>query len=126
MNRETILYRIVHPAQAQGDVITSQVFRPNLTGSRLLSVYDGDQMSPENAWESFASRLSADHGRFGVIGVTVAECQTLGLRVGRDDSLATGHAFINFVGFSPNQIRRKTRGLKEFAMARGWLIHPEI
>ena len=125
MTPETMLYRIVHPAQAQEDLFTSQVFRPSPTGSFVLSVFCGDRISPEEALQGFASRLSTDPGSYGVVGVTVAECLDLGLSVKTDESFAFGYAIIDFEGFTSNQMRRKSRALRESAMSRGWIVRPK-
>ena len=124
MTRQSLLYRIVHQAQAQGAMISLEVFRPYPTGTAMLSVYDGDEISLEDVLRSVTARLSVEPGSFGVVGVTVEECRSLGLRVKRDETAASGHAAIDFVGLSPNQVRQRARGLRDFAMARGWIVQP--
>ena len=125
MNPETLLYRIVFPVQAQGDAITSQVFRPNPSGGMLLSVYDSSRISARDVWQRFAAERQADCAGFGVVAVTVAECRGLGLDVNEDaQPLTAEHASISFAGLSRNQIIRKSHALKQFAVARGWQFRP--
>ncbi len=49
MNEKTILYRQVHESFLEGDLPTSQAFRPSNREGYKLSVYDGDMISAELA-----------------------------------------------------------------------------
>ena len=51
MNNETLLLRQIHPSFIQAGHITSQAFRPTPKDQNKLSVYDGDQISAEDAWQ---------------------------------------------------------------------------
>ena len=118
MNSETLLYRVVHPAHVQEGTITSQVFRPWTADGEPLSVFNGDQLTPQDALE----RLPHNYSIAGVVAVSVAECQILELPVTQRDNDSPEHAVIDFTGLSRNRVRRKAHFLKEFASARGWLL----
>jgi hypothetical protein len=53
MTGATFLLRQVHPSFVQAGRVTSQAFRPTPKDRSLLSVYDGDQITPEAAWIHF-------------------------------------------------------------------------
>ena len=53
MNSQTLLLRQIHPSFIQQGRVTSQAFRPTPKDEMKLSVYDGDQMTPEEAFEHF-------------------------------------------------------------------------
>ena len=127
MNPKTLLYRMVHPSWIQRDEITSQVFRPTPKDNGLLSVYDGDQISPRNALIHFTNPPAGERQvvAFGVVGVTVAECEDLSLPLIPDPASFSEHVLIDFTGLSRNRIKRKADSLKEYAIARGWLFRPQ-
>ena len=118
MNSETLLYRVVHAAFVQEGTITSQVFRPSTTDGELVSVLNGDQITPQDALE----RLAHNYPIAGVVAVSVAECLNLQLPVWQRDGFSPDHSVIDFAGLSGNQVRRRAHLLKEFANARGWLV----
>src|SRR5437016_4067739 len=82
MTGVTVLLRQVHPSFVQAGRVTSQVFRPTPKDGRLLSVYDGDQITAERSWLHFTSQ---DNCRsVGVLAVTVNECVAEALNVRSD------------------------------------------
>ena len=60
MTDDTLLLRQVNPAWIQDGRITSQVFRPTPKDSKRLSVYDGDQISAEDAWSHYVRELELE------------------------------------------------------------------
>ena len=123
MNADTLLYRQVNPLWIQNGEITSQVFRPTRKDEKRLSVYDGDQITPVEAWCHFTNHLG--HASAGVVAVTVADCRNLGLPVRPEPSRFPEHAVIDFTEFSGSAIKRKADSLKEAARSRGWLLRPD-
>mgnify|MGYP003593793447 CR=1 FL=1 len=119
MTSETLLHRQVNPSWIQAGRISSQVFRPTLKDEKLLSVYDGDLIRPENAWVHFVHVLG--FRSIGVVAVTMGECQSLDLPVRPDQTYFPEHAVIDFSACSGGEIERKAKYLKVTAEARGWL-----
>ncbi len=122
MNDNTALLRQVNPSWVQQGRVTSLVFRPTPKDEKLLSVYDGDQISPERAWKHFI-RLLGFHS-VGVLAVTKGECAKRSLPAYPDPGPFPEHAVIDFTGFSENQIKTKAKLLKAAAESRGWVHQP--
>ena len=118
MNDDTLLYRQIHPDFVQQNQVTSQAFRPNSNDANLLSVYDGDQIGPAEAWEHYTvtQRLPSA----GVAAVTVSECSGLQLPVVLDGIPYPEHAYIDFSGYGRRARTNKAKQLRSFANARGW------
>ena len=118
MTDDSLLHRQVHPIHIQQGRVTSQVFRPTPKDSKRLSVYDGDQIDAEAAWEHYTGGLG--YNSVGVLSVTVRECQDEELPVHADPEPFPEHAVIDFTACSSNQIKSKAKRLKVVAEARGW------
>ena len=117
MTDDTLLLRQVNPAWIQDGRITSQVFRPTPKDSKRLSVYDGDQISAEDAWHHYCKNPKVSS--IGVMAVTVAECETLDLPVTPDPDPFPEHVVIDFDGCSNSQIKTKAKLLTQAAEERG-------
>jgi len=124
MNQETLLLRQVHPKWIQQGRITSQVFKPTPKDKKKLSVYDGDMIGPENAWEHYTEKL--DFESVGVMAVTVSECNKYDLQAKSDPTPFKEHAVIDFTEITENQIIKKSKRLKALAIIRGWLYQTEM
>ncbi len=118
MNLQTVLHRQVHPSWVQENQVTSQVFRPTPKDQKQLSVYDGDQISPEDAWVHFSQVLQCESA--GVVSVTVQECTSQGLEVHPDPATFPEHALIDYSPFKESAIKRIAKRLKAYADQRGW------
>src|ERR1700736_6110108 len=57
MNPDTLLLRQAHPNFMDGELPTSQVFIPNSEDEGKMSAYDGDQISPEDAYVHYTEVL---------------------------------------------------------------------
>jgi len=123
MNSETLLYRQIHPSFVQLGRVTSQAFRPTPKDEQKLSVYDGDQITADNAYEHYVSSLELSS--CGVMGLLCAECETLALTVQPDPAPFPEHAVIDFSDFSKKQTEKKAKQLKARAEARDWLYRGE-
>ena len=123
MNDDTLLYRQVNPIWIRNGEISSQTFRPTRKDAGLLSVYDGDQITAQGAWQHFTDNLG--FASAGVIAVSVAECEEQQLLVRPDPVPFPEHAVIDFTGLSRSQVERKADRLKTAAIVRGWLFRPE-
>lgn len=128
MNASTLLLRQVHPdfveqvSQTEELKPTSQAFLPSRS-TKTLSVYDGEQISAERAWEHYTG--SQQRRSAGVVAVTVAECHQRELPVLADGIPYPEHVSIDFSSLkSWNQISRLAKSLKRAANARGWLFRP--
>lgn len=124
MNDSTLLMRQIHPNFVQDGRASSQAFRPTPKDEQKLSVYDGDQITPINAWRHYTQDL----GLFscGVMAVSVAECGTLGLPVNSDPELFREHVLIDFSANSKSATEKKAKLLRARAEERGWLYREEI
>lgn len=119
MTPSTLLLRQIHPTFVQAGRVTSQAFRPTPKDESLLSVYDGDLISPEAAWGHFTA--TPERRSAGVMAVSVAECTTENLPARPDPEPFPEHAIIDFSGLSDNQAEKKGKKLRSAAEARGWL-----
>ena len=121
MKPDTLLYRQIHPSWVQEGRTTSQAFRPTPKDHNRLSVYDGDQITAEAAWNHYTLKWPS----VGVMAVTVAECQKQQLAVISDPLPDfSEHALIDFTGLTMNQARRTARQLTRAANTRGWQFSP--
>jgi hypothetical protein len=119
MNGETPLLRQIHPTWLKDGRVASLAFTPSKKDEGLLSVYDGDQLEPEPAWQHFTSVLN--RASIGVLAVTGNECASLELEYRPDPDQFTEHAVIDFTGLSNSKVKDKAQRLREFAVGRGWL-----
>jgi hypothetical protein len=124
MNPETPLLRQINPAFVQDGRVTSQAFRPTPKDEYHLSVYDGNQISAQAAWQHFV--LNPDCRSVGVMAVTVDECQQQELPVEADGIGYKEHCTIDFSAFTEKEIKRKSKALTAQATARGWLFQAEL
>ena len=125
MNSDTLLYRMVSPSWIQCGIATSQTFKPTRKDNGRLSVYDGDQISPQDAYEYFTNPPPGLGQRaVGVLAVAVAECESLNLTVTLDGDPIPAHAVIDFTTLSRRDINRAADELKGIANARGWQYRP--
>ena len=123
MNDSTLLHRQVNPSWIRNGEISSQTFRPTRKDAGLLSVYDGDQITAQRAWQHFTDNLG--FASAGVIAVSVAECEEQQLSVRPDPAPFPEHAVVDFTGLSRSQVERKADRLKTASTVRGWLFRPE-
>lgn len=122
MNSETTLLRQVHPSFIHNGKVSSQVFRPTPKDDSKLSVYDGDMIDAEKAYDHFISNPVCSS--CGVMAVTVNECNEVELEAVPDPEPFPEHAIIDFSLFDKNQIEKKAKKLKIKAEARDWLYRP--
>jgi hypothetical protein len=123
LTKETLLLRQVHPSWVKCGQLTSQAFNPTSKDQNLLSVYDGDLITAQDAWEHFCHVLKLQS--LGVVAVTVRECQTEQLEVRSDPATFPEHAIIDFSTLSRKDVRIKAENLRDAAEARGWLYKSE-
>lgn len=120
MNKQTYLYRQVHPSWIQEGRITSQTFTPTPKDQGRLSVYNGDLITPSKAWKHYTTKLQCLSA--GVVGVTVKECEDQSLQPLPDPEPFPEHAVIDFSSCSSNrEIKKKAKVLRNLAEKRGWL-----
>ena len=125
MNSDTLLYRMVNPSWIQRGIATSQTFKPTRKDNGGLSVYDGDQISPQDAYEYFTNPPPGLGQRaVGVLAVARAECDSLKLPVELDGDPIPSHAIIDFTDLGRRDVDRVGDELKERANARGWQYRP--
>ena len=119
MTGATNLLRQIHQSFIQNGRVSSQAFRPTPKDSYLLSVYNGDDISPQDAFKHYTMTLAL--GSCRVLAVTQAECDGCHLPVRSDPAPFKEHCVIDFSKMSDSQ-RRKTSGrLRNYAIARDWL-----
>jgi hypothetical protein len=122
VNDGTLLHRQIHPDWVQEDRPTSQAFRPAPKDDNLLSVYDGDLISPDRAWMHYTQ--SMQHSSYGVCSLTVAECTSVALQARPDGALFAEHAVIDFRGVGRKDAERRAKMLRRLATDRGWQYKP--
>lgn len=119
MNDITLLLRQIHPGFVQDGRPSSQAFRPTPKDEQKLSVYDGDQITPADAFEHYTKDLKLSSS--GVMAVSMAECGTLELPVTPDPAPFPEHVLIDFSAHGKSATEKKAKLLKAKAEARGWL-----
>ena len=117
MMEATCLHRQVHPGFVQLGRITSQVFTPTSKDNGKLSCYDGDMISPHDAWEHYTNE---GHPSAGVMSVTVGECANLELPATADPEPFPEHVLVSFEALSKGQIAKAAKQLRAYAQERGW------
>lgn len=119
MTPETLLLRQVNPTFVQEGKITSQVFRPTDKDHFRLSTYNGDMITPSDAWERFVAQVNCRS--VGVLAVCEKECSDQELSVREDGVPFPEHCSIDFSGHTKSEIEKKAKLLKINAERRGWL-----
>ena len=119
MNNNTFLLRQIHPGFVQNGRASSQAFRPTPKDEQKLSVYDGDQITPADAFEHYTKILKL--GSSGVLAVSMAECRALDLPVTPDPASFPEHVLIDFSAYGKSATEKKAKLLKAKAEVRGWL-----
>lgn len=121
MTPDTLLHRQVHPSWVREGRVTSQAFRPTPKDNNRLSVYDGDRVTPEGAWNHYTSVLNYQSS--GVVAISVAECENEQLVVVPDPQNAfVEHVLIDFTQLSASRIRRVAGRLARYANTREWMF----
>lgn len=118
MNDGTLLLRQIHPAFIQNGRVSSQAFRPTPKDRNQLSVYDGDQIEPEDSHAHYVDELGLTS--VGVMGVTVKECQQLDLPARADPQPFPEHAVIDFSAHAKSAVEKKAKLLRKQAAERDW------
>ncbi len=119
MTGATLLLRQIHPNFVQASFATSQAFRPTPKDESKLSVYDNDQITAEESWIHYTTKLQLLS--VGTVAVSVAECEAENLPARPDPKPFPEHAVIDFTGLSDGQCRSKSKKLQAKALERGWL-----
>ena len=123
MNLETLLLRQINPSFIQNGRVTSQAFRPTPKDENNLSVYDGDQITPEDSWRHFT--LNPLCSSAGVMAVSQRQCAEQGVPVVPDPDPSgvpfPEHAYLNFSDLSKREIEKKAKALSSKARERDWL-----
>lgn len=122
MNSDTLLLRQIHRSHLQAGQVASWAFRPSPKDLGLLSVYDGDLISPAEPFAHYTTVLGLTSD--GVAGVTRQECESLSLDARPDPEPFPEHAVIDFTSLPRKDIERKSRVLRDHAFRRGWLYQP--
>ena len=126
MNSDTLLYRMVSPSFLKDGLATSPACMPTRKDNGRLSVYDGDQNSPQDAYEHYTNPPPGlGQTAVGVLAVTVSECESSNLAVTPDPLPGfPEHTTIDFTALSRNRIKVASRELNDFANVRGWQYRP--
>ncbi|MEI6415961.1 MAG: hypothetical protein WCP34_17125 [Pseudomonadota bacterium] len=119
MNDDTLLLRQIHPCFVQEGRVSSQAFRPTPKDAQRLSVYDGDRINAQSAYQHYTTTLCFQS--VGVLGVTVVECNLLQLPVSPDPEEFPEHMVIDFSAFNKSTTEKKAKHLRAKAEARDWL-----
>jgi len=127
MDRDTLLYRQVHPSWMIGDTISQQVFssqtfKPTPKDQGLLSIYSGEIFEAYEAYDHFTSQNLPS---VGVVAITPAECETIPIPVLEDNNPFQGHCSLDYRQLSGNGIKKAAATLKAYAQERDWLYKHE-
>lgn len=123
MNDKTFLLRQVHPNFFPDGEVSSQAFFPFPKGDGKLSVYDGDQITPEASHQHYTTNLGLES--VGVWAVNGEEVGSVGLSYEPDPVNGNpAHAVINFGDLAEKECRKLAKWLKKFAAERGSLYRP--
>ena len=122
MDKDTLLFRQVHPSWVVGDTMSqqtfsSQTFKPTPKDEGLLSVYNGEVSNAYAAYEHFTAQGLPSAGS---VAVTPAECDTIPVPVIEDNHPFEGHCSMDYRALSSNAIKKTAATLKQYAQNRGW------
>lgn len=123
MDKETLLFRQVHPSWTLGEVFsqltfTSQTFKPTPKDKGLLSVYNGEVFEAHEAYEHFTeSGLESS----GVVAVSCEECEVVPVPIIEDNDPFEGHCSLDYRQMSGGKVKKTASILKDFATKRGWI-----
>ena len=121
MNNQTLLLRQVHPRFIVDDEISSQAFYPFPKDHGNLSAYDGDQISPEAAYQHYTDQLGLIS--VGAWAVSGHEIESASLMYKSDPVAGNpAHAVICFAERTDKECRRLAKILKRSAIERGCLF----
>ncbi len=119
MKHDSLLLRQIHPSWIRNGKITSQAFNPTRNHAYLLSVYDGELISPRDSCIHFTTVLG--RRSVGVVAVTVDECKALGLSVRSEPDGFPEHAVVDFTALTTSSSRKDAaKQLADYAMSRAW------
>jgi len=120
MNDETTLLRQIHAAFIHGGRVGSSAFRPSKKDKDLLSVYNGDLITAESAFQHFNDRPNCSSQ--WVCGVTYHEVDSIGLESRPDvEDHFPEHAVIDFTPYGGSRQEKLAKQLRDFAHNRGVL-----
>ena len=126
-----LVYRQVHRKHVDRLLQpTSIVFNPFVTGGRdgkrlrVLSAYDGGQVSAEDAYLHYTRELGLSSA--GVLAVSVEECTERGIEVDFDGLGFPAHVSLRFPRVSRRATGLLADELFDSAMARGWQFGPLV
>lgn len=122
MNRETTLWRQIHPSFVKEGYPGSQAFRPTPKDQGRLSFEDGHQIAAEQAWHRYTEERGLRSA--GVLGVLVGECASEGLGVIPDGVPDPEHVSVDFTGKSNGERKAISKRLRDHALGRGWQFGP--
>lgn len=120
MKDTTMLLRQVHPSFIHAGKVSSQVFRPTPKDEAKLSMYNGDKITPEAAFEHFTKKLGFASN--GVLGLEKQECVEQNLAVIDDAFPFEEHCSLDFSGLPKKEVEKIAKVLKLRAEKRGWLF----
>ena len=122
MNNDTTFLRQIHPAFIHDGRLGSSAFRPSKKDNGLLSVYDGDLIVAEDAFQHFNAQ--PDCSSRCVCGVTHHETRSIGLESRPDtENHFPQHAVIDFTPYGSSRQEKLAKHLRNFAQDRG-ILYP--
>lgn len=119
MNDTTFLLSHIHPCFEQDGHPSSQAFRPAPKEEQKLSVYNGDLISPVDAWDPYTKDLKLRSS--GALALSMAEYGSLELPVPPDPDPFPEHVLIDLSTPSKSATEKKAKLPKAKTEPRGWL-----
>lgn len=123
MNLNTHLLRQIHPNFVKDGRVSSQAFLPTPKDEKMLSVDNGDLISPDLSYERFTQQMNCKS--VGVMVILKKECDDQILPIHEDMDPYPEHCSIDFSGITNKIIEMKAKILRSFAQKRGWLYQEE-
>lgn len=124
MDESRLFLRQIHTLMLDDDGPQSCAFRPTPKDSGKLSGYDGERVSPAEAFEHYTHTLGLASA--AVFGVSEGECLPLALFILDSPTAANPfHVHLDFSFADKAEARRFSKALRDHAVARGRL-HPPI
>lgn len=123
MNPDTLLLRQAHPHFMDGELPTSQVFLPNSEDQGRMSAYDGDQISPEDAYRHYTEILRKQSHSVWALAKQEADGNGAPASANPLPDFPS-HATIDFSQTPASSWRRVAKRLKALAIERGCQFSP--
>ncbi|SDZ91553.1 hypothetical protein SAMN05660909_00123 [Chitinophaga terrae (ex Kim and Jung 2007)] len=123
MEKDILLFRQIHPSFVQNNgvsnqaFVTSSAFKPTPKDDNKLSVYNSAFFDAKQAFEHYVKSNKS----YGVLAVSVDDCESEELLCIDDNHPFEGHASIDYSRHPSNSRKEKiAKRIRDKAMIRKW------